>query len=157
MEESWSSLSKHCSHPCVISRFWMSNLSSDPIVFNNLQLPCHSRMSPSIHNIENIYFLAFGNLLFLYSITSSIALSYKIQLHPLSTFMKLSILHVAFYEQFTNFITCNFSLRWVVARPSIVGPMGTRIWDSCKLQQCKLHCYNLYSSSNWTLIYEVIV
>jgi len=35
-------LSKHCSHTCVISGFWMSNwmsnLSSDLIVFNNLLL-----------------------------------------------------------------------------------------------------------------------
>lgn len=43
----------------------------------HLQSPCHSRMSSSIHNIKNIYFLAFDNLLFLYSITSSIALFYK--------------------------------------------------------------------------------
>jgi len=56
------------------------------------------------------------------------------------------------YKQFANFITCNFSLRWVVARHLIVGPMATRIWDSCKLQQCKLHYYHLYSFNNWTLI-----
>ncbi len=66
--------------------------------------------------------------------------------------MKLPILHVAFYKQFINFITCNFSLRWVVARPLIVGPMGIGIWDSCKLQQCKLYNYHLYSFNNWTLI-----
>jgi hypothetical protein len=43
-EQGWrrvgAPLSKHCSHICVISGFFlMSSLSSDPIVFNNLELP----------------------------------------------------------------------------------------------------------------------
>jgi len=106
-------LSKHCSHTCVISGFWMSNwmsnLSSDLIVFNT-PTPC------IVWIFQKLLLWPSKN-------------KHEFSLRSRQWMWKSIALHHTMYSSFAHTHRCGQSSK--VVKPSLLHPWGMMFFDVC--------------------------